>query len=290
MRPTTVESTAGTFGRNTATTILLVPSLLLLVLFLGLPLVVVFLSSLQPNALLKFTGPALNNYVYLTTTGYYADVVIRTVRLAFVTTVLALPLGYALAYFLRGLSGRAGNLAIMGLTFPILAGPLIVIIGWMALLADGGPLLSPLIKLGLFSRLRLVGTETAVVITLLQFVLPFVVLTLYTSLRQIPDQVLEAASNLGASASQRFWNVTFPLSLHGVLSSTIIAFSLAASSYVSPYYLGGAAQLTLTTLIAQFTTATYNSELAAAAAILLLVLMIALLAVFTAVFRRFIRS
>jgi ABC-type spermidine/putrescine transport system permease subunit I len=75
-----------------------------------------------------------------------------------------------------------------------------------------------------------------------------------------------------------------------VLSSTIIAFSLAASSYVSPYYLGGAAQLTLTTLIAQFTTATYNSELAAAAAILLLVLMIALLAVFTAVFRRFIRS
>jgi len=275
---------------NLATALLLAPSLLLLVLFLGIPLVVVLMSSFQPNVLLQFEGPALDNYVYLTTNAYYADVVLRTVRLAFLTTLIALPLGYAMAYIMRDLSGRMGNLAIMALTFPILAGPLVIIIGWMALLADGGPIFGPLINAGIIGRLRLIGTETAVVVTLVQFVLPFVVLTLYTALRQIPVQVMEAASSLGASSIQRFANVTLPLSLPGVLSAMIIAFSLAASSYVSPYYIGGAAQLTLTTLIAQFTMATYNSQLAAASAILLLVVMIVLLVAVSAVFRRLIRS
>jgi ABC-type spermidine/putrescine transport system permease subunit I len=275
---------------NLVTALMLAPSLLLLVLFLGLPLIVVLISSFQPNVLLQFEGPALDNYVYLSTNAYYADVVLRTVRLAFLTTIVALPLGYAMAYMMRDLSGRMGNLAIMALTFPILAGPLVIIIGWMALLADGGPIFGPLINAGLIGRLRLIGTETAVVVTLVQFVLPFVVLTLYTALRQIPSQVMEAASSLGASSSQRFMSVTLPLSLQGVLSATIIAFSLAASSYVSPYYIGGAAQLTLTTLIAQFTMATYNSQLAAASAILLLVVMIVLLVALTAVFKRLIRS
>lgn len=272
------------------TILLLAPSLLFLFVFLGLPLVIVAMASLEPNVLLHFKGPALNNYVYLTSSAYYFDVILRTIRLAAATTVLALPSGYALAYILRGFSGRLGNLAIMGLTFPILAGPLVVVIGWMALLADGGPVFYPLIKWGLIEAPHLIGTETAVVITLVQFVLPFVVLTLYTALRQIPDHVFEAASSLGASSFQRFTNVTLPMSLQGVLSSTIIAFSLAASSYVSPYYLGGASQLTLTTLIAQFTMATFNSQLAAASAILLLALMFVLMFVTIVLFKRFIRS
>lgn len=278
------------FGTTGMSFLLLAPSLLLLLAFLGLPLVIVLISSLEPNVLLKFDGPALDNYVYLTTKAYYADILLRTFRTAVVSALIAVPMGYALAYILRGLSGRLGNLAIMGLTFPILAGPLVVVIGWMALLADGGPLFGPLRALGLIDRLRLLGTETAVVITLVQFVLPFVVLTLYTTIRQIPDQVFEAASSLGAGAFQRFIHVTLPMTMHGILSATIIAFSLAASSYVSPYYIGGPSQLTLTTLIAQFTMATYNSQLSAAAAVLLLVMMFGLMFAAISVFKRIIRT
>ena len=269
--------------------LLLLPSLLLLALLLGLPLAAMLAQSLQPNVLLSFTGPAADNYAYLLSRGYYLQVIGRTLRLAAETTLLAIPLGYAAAMLLRGLSGRAGNLAIMGLTFPILAGPLTVVLGWMALLADGGPFLGPLVEAGLIGRPRLLGSEAGVVISLVQFVLPFAVLTLYTGLRQIQPPMHEAARSLGAGALSRFWHVTLPLSLPSVLSAGIITFSLAASSFISPHYLGGAGQLTLTTLVSQFIMATFNAELAAAAAGLLLLLMLASVVALTAAIGRLIR-
>jgi len=269
--------------------LLLLPSLLLLALLLGLPLAAMLARSLEPNVLLSFTGPALDNYAYLLSRAYYLQVVWRTLRLALETTLFAIPLGYAAAMLLQRLSGRAGNLAIMGLTFPILAGPLTVVLGWMALLADGGPFLGPLVEAGLIGRPRLLGSEVGVVISLVQFVLPFTVLTLYTGLRQIQAPMHEAARSLGAGALARFLHVTLPLSLPSVLSASIITFSLAASSFISPHYLGGAGQLTLTTLVSQFIMATFNAELAAAAAGLLLLLMLASVVALTAAIGRFIR-
>ncbi|EHL95386.1 ABC transporter, permease protein [Acetobacteraceae bacterium AT-5844] len=268
---------------------LLLPSLLLLAVLLGLPLAAMLAQSLQPNVLLSFTGPALDNYGYLLSRPYYLQVILRTLRHAALTTLISLPLGYIAAMLLRDLSGRAGNLAIMALTFPILAGPLTVALGWMALLADGGPFLGPLVRAGLIAPPRLLGSETGVIISLIQFVLPFTVLTLYTGLRQIQPQLQEAARSLGASGAARFLHVTLPLSLPSVLSASIIAFSLAASSFISPHYLGGAGQLTLTTLVSQFIMATFNAELAAAAAGLLLVLMLAAVVGITLAIGRFIR-
>jgi len=271
------------------TSLLLLPSLLLVFLFLGLPLVVVLVSSLQPNVLLTFDAPGLDNYKYLLTRAYYFDVLIRTIRLALLGTVLTLPLGYVTAMLLPRLSGRLGNLAIMGLTFPILAGPLVVILGWMALLPGRGPLFGPLVRWGLIAQPRILGSETAILISLVQFMLPFAILTLYTSLRQIRRELYEAAESLGAGWARSFWTITLPLSLPGVLSSAIIVFSLGASSYISPHYLGGAADLTLTTLIAQFILATYNSPLAAASAVLLLVVMIVCMVGLVVAIGRFMR-
>ncbi|MBO1074593.1 ABC transporter permease [Roseomonas marmotae] len=269
--------------------LLLLPSLLLLVLLLGLPLVAMLGTGLQPNVLLDFEGPALDNYAYLLSRSYYLQVIWRTLRMAAETTLYAIPLGYLAAMLLQGLSGRAGNLAIMGLTFPILAGPLTVVLGWMALLADGGPFIGPLVSAGVIPPLRLLGTEAGVVISLVQFVLPFTVLTLFTGLRQIQPQMHEAARSLGAGSTARFLHVTLPLSLPSVLSASIITFSLAASSFISPHYLGGAGQLTLTTLVSQFIMATFNAELAAAAAGLLLLLMLASVVAITALLGRLIR-
>jgi ABC-type spermidine/putrescine transport system permease subunit I len=80
--------------------------------------------------------------------------------------------------------------------------------------------------------------------------------------------------------------VTLPLSAPGIVSASVISFSVSASSYVSPYYIGGASKLTLTTLISQFILATYNSQLAAAAAILLLLTMIVTILVVAMLLRR----
>ena len=269
---------------DVANLLLLAPSLLLVFVVLGLPTIFIIATSLQPNVLIDFSPPGLDNYKYLLTRTYYRDVVLRTFSQSTLTTVIAIPMGYAAAMALLELKGRAGNLAAMGLTFPILTGPLVVALGWLALLTDGGPMFGPMIRAGLISPPRLLGTETAVVISLVQFVLPFTMLTLFTSLRQIPPQLYEAAASLGSGPVRSFLRVSIPLSLPGVLSSSIITFSLAASSYISPHYLGGAAELTLTTLIAQFVLATYNSPLASASAFMLLVVMMIVIAVLTRLF------
>lgn len=259
----------------------LVPGLLFLVAFLILPLLATLWLSLSPNVLVTFEGPGLDNFKYLLGKPYYYDVLWRTLRFAGIATVIALLLGYPAAYLLRDLSERLGSTMIIGMTFPILAGPLVVVLGWMILLSDGGPVLRPLIQLGLVGPLRLLGTQTAVVIGLVHFVLPFVVLTLYSSLKQIPADTLEAARSLGAGRIQVLRHVVWPLSLPGVVSATLIAFSLAASSFVSPHYLGGATQLTLTTLVAQFILSTFNTEMAGAAAIMLVTLMALIIFSFT---------
>ena len=119
--------------------------------------------------------------------------------------------------------------------------------------------------------------------------LPFAILTLYTAIKQIPRDLYEAAESLGAGPVRAFRDVTLPLSLPGVLSTSIILFSLSASSYISPHYLGGAAELTLTTLIGQFILSTYNSPLAGAAAILLLLIMLTCMAGVVLLFRPMIR-
>jgi ABC-type spermidine/putrescine transport system permease subunit I len=165
-----------------------------------------------------------------------------------------------------------------------------VVLGWMILLSDGGPLIYPLTQWGWLRPLRLLGTETAIVIALVHFTLPFVILTVFSSLKQIPDDLIEAAKSLGAGQLQVFAKVVWPLSLPGVLAASVIAFSLAASAYVSPHYLGGPTQLTLTTLVGQFVVASFNSELAGAAAILLLALMALIIFFVTSLVSRFIRG
>ncbi|MGQ0662410.1 MAG: ABC transporter permease [Pseudomonadota bacterium] len=268
----------------------LAPATACLALFLLVPLAASAYLSVSPNVLVQFEGPGLGNYAYLFGKAYYLDVLARTFRLAVIAAAVALVVGYPAAYVLKGLSERYGGMLVIGLTFPILCGPLVVVLGWMILLADGGPLVRGLAAFGIARALRLIGSETAIVIGLVHFVLPFVVLTLLSALKQIPDELMEAATSLGAGRVRRFWAVVWPLSLPGVLSASLIAFSLAASAYVSPHYLGGATQLTLTTLVAQFILATFNTEMAAAASIVLIMLMVAVIFAFTRLVSRAIRG
>jgi putative spermidine/putrescine transport system permease protein len=163
-------------------------------------------------------------------------------------------------------------------------------LGWMILLSDGGPMLQPLQQWGLIGRLRLLGSETGMVIGIVHFVLPFVVLSLANVLRGIPRSLLEAAHSLGASPWQRFRTVTLPLSLPGILAASIIALSLSMSSFIAPHYLGGPADMTLTTLVAQFVLATYNGQLAAAVSVVLLVVMAAAILLLTACASRWVRT
>jgi putative spermidine/putrescine transport system permease protein len=252
----------------------LVPAVVVLFMLLIIPLMVTVYLSLSPNVLIQFDGLGLNNYLYLLSKPYYVDVLSRTLRVAVLTMFFSLLIGYPAAYILKDISDRNSGTLIIGLTFPILAGPLVVVLGWMILLADGGPLIRPFVRNGITGPWKLLGTDAAIIIGLVHFTLPFVILTIYASLKQIPLQLYEAARSLGAGSVQVFRQVVLPLSMPGVLSAAIIAFSLSAGSYVSPHYLGGATRLMMTTLVGQFVLSTFNGEMAAAAAVVLLLIMV----------------
>lgn len=282
------EQTARQEPRNWAS-LLLLPAALLLIAFLVVPLCGMVWLSLSPNNLVHFQGHGLGNYAYLLAKPYYLRVTGRTFRIAFETTAAALLLGYPTALALRAVPDRVASAMSLAMTLPILSGPLVVVLGWMILLSDGGPVFAPLARWGVIPRFGLLGSETAIVIGVVHFVLPFVVLSLASVLRGIPAPLLEAASSLGAGAWQRFTQVILPLSLPGVLSAAVIALSLSMSSFIAPHYLGGPADLTLTTLVAQFVLATYNGEMAAAVSVVLLIAMAGLILVLTTTLSRRLR-
>jgi putative spermidine/putrescine transport system permease protein len=278
------------FRQGGVAALFLLPAALLLIVFLVLPLCATIWLSLSPNSLVHFPGHGLGNYAYLGSKPYYLGVAWRTLRLALATTLASLLLGYPAALVLRGESAGTSGAVTLAMTLPVLAGPLVVVLGWMILLSNGGPLLHPLAQWGVIGRLRLLGSETGIAIGIVHFVLPFVVLSLVSVLRGIPDHLIEAARSLGASPWQRFTRITFPLALPGLISATIIALSLSMSSFIAPHYLGGPADLTLTTLVSQFVLATYNGQLAAAVSVLLLMLMSALVFLLTAGVARWVRA
>jgi putative spermidine/putrescine transport system permease protein len=245
--------------------------------------------SLRPNSLLEGAAaltPAAN-YVYLARRGVYLDAFVRTFRLALYVVAGALLLGYPTALALRRLQARVGSTLILGLSFPILGGPLVVVLGWMLLLPGRGPVNSLLIGLGLVSEpIRFIGTELAVVIALVQFTLAFVVLSIFNSLMRIDPYLTEAASSLGASPWRAFLHVTWPLSLPGVLSASILAFSLTVGAFIAPHYLGGETLLVATTLIAQLMLTVFNWELASTAAVVLIALSLVIIAVYNRIVAR----
>ena len=274
---------------SSASALLLLPATVLLFVFMVLPLCSMLWLSLSPNALVHFKGPGFGNYAYLLGKPYYLRVGLRTLRLALLCTGLSILLGLPAALAMRRESPEAVRGLTLAMTLPVLAGPLVVVLGWMVLLSDGGPLLQPLRALGLIGRVKLLGSETGIVIGVVHFVLPFVVLSLTSAVRAIPAELSEAARDLGASWWQEVLYLTLPLLAPGLVAATVVALSLSMSSFVAPHYLGGPADLTLTTLVSQFVLATYNGQLAATVSMILLVVMTALLALLTAGTARWVR-
>ncbi|MDR7523395.1 MAG: ABC transporter permease [Armatimonadota bacterium] len=271
--------------------LLLGPGVLFLFVFMVAPLAITFVYSLQPNSLLPpdQATVGVGNYIYLAQRRVYVEAFARTLRLATFVVVGALLLGYPTALILRRLHARLGSTLILGLSFPILAGPLVVVLGWMLLLPRGGLVNAALVRLGLVAQpVQFIGTEVAVVIALVQFTLAFVVLNIFNSLMRIDPALGEAAGSLGADPLRTFRYVTWPLSLPGVFSGSLIAFTLAVSAFVAPHYLGGETLLVVTTLIAQFMFGTFSWELASTAAVLLVVITVIMIVAYNRIVGRLI--
>ena len=185
---------------------------------------------------------------YLEVAVAYGPVLLRSLHYAVLATGLGLLLAYPLALVIRFRGGRWQPLLIGLVVLPSFSSHLVRAIAWTSLLADGGPLLSLVNRLGLAPALtalgalqdgRLLNTATAVVLGLTNTLLPFLVLPLVVALQRIDPLLLEAAADLHAAPLRQFTRVVWPLSLPGLGAGLLLSLIPAAGDVVNPQFLGG---------------------------------------------------
>src|SRR4030081_1296297 len=170
---------------------------------------------------------------------YYLRLFGRTLRLGLVTPVICALLGYPLAYFLARARPRVVTLGLFLLIMPLMVSTVIRVFGWIVILGRKGLINEALLGLGL-EPIKLLYSETAVVIGLVNIFMPFMVLPLMSSIERIPPSLEEAAQNLGASWHQMFLRTILPLSLPGLISGCLLVYSISISAFVTPALMGNA--------------------------------------------------
>jgi putative spermidine/putrescine transport system permease protein len=195
-------------------------------------------------------GWTVAHYVRIVTDDFYLEIIGRTLWLGLVVTVLALVIGYPLAYFLARSTSRWRHWLTILVVFPLLLNLVVRTFGWIALLARRGLVNQALIGLGIVADpLRLMYNFTGLLIGLTHIFLPFMVLVLVAVIQNIPRDVEDAARTLGSGWWSTFVRVTLPLSVPGILSGSILVFVLTISALVTPRLLGGPTYKVASTLI-----------------------------------------
>jgi putative spermidine/putrescine transport system permease protein len=218
------------------------PATLYVAIGLLIPLAILFRYSLNQFIPGKFMVDALTieNYVKFFTDAYYTAVLTRTVRIALITTVICLAMGFPLAYVLARTRTRYKNVLIMLVVLPLFVGNAVRAAGWMVAVGNKGVINASLMGAGAISTpIEIMFTEFAVIVGITAVNLPFMVLTLQSIIEGIDRSVEEAAFNLGATPWQMARRVLFPLAMPGILAGTILTFILAMNAYATPVLLGG---------------------------------------------------
>ncbi|MFD7231254.1 ABC transporter permease [Streptomyces sp. NPDC059881] len=226
---------------------LLLPGILWLLVFFALPMVYQASTSVQTGSLEQGFQVTWHFQTYWDALSEYYPQYLRSVLYAGTATVLCLLLGYPLAYLIAFRAGRWRNLLLVLVIAPFFTSFLIRTLAWKTILADGGPVVDVLNTvgfldvtswLGMTEGNRVLATPLAVVTGLTYNFLPFMILPLYTSLERIDPRLHEAAGDLYAKPSTVFRRVTFPLSMPGVVSGTLLTFIPASGDYVNAELLG----------------------------------------------------
>jgi putative spermidine/putrescine transport system permease protein len=214
------------------------PYALFLLLLLIVPFANVALYSVHPYSPTRILLPELttDNYAKLFDL-YYLRLFARTLRLGLVTTIVCIVFGYPLAYWLARARPRLQTLGLFLLIMPLMVSTVIRIFGWIVILGRKGLVNEALVGLGLES-VKLLYTETAVVIGLVNIFLPFMVLPLMAAIERISPSLEEAARNLGANWVQMFRRTILPLSLPGLISGSLLVYSVSISAFVTPALMG----------------------------------------------------
>jgi spermidine/putrescine transport system permease protein len=219
--------------------LLLGPGLLWLLLFFAVPLGLMAYESLKTGTLdtgFQFSWQ-FSNYTHALST--YKEQFLRSFEYAGLSTLLALAIGYPLAYVIAFRGGKWRNALLLAVILPFFVTYLIRTLSWETILADDGVVVNVLQSVGVLGHDgRLLATTAAVVAGITYNFLPFMILPLYASLERIDHRLLEAAYDLYGSRRAVFTRVTLPLSMPGVVAGVLLTFIPAAGDFVNATLLG----------------------------------------------------
>jgi putrescine transport system permease protein len=184
------------------------------------------------------------NYAYFASYPLYWKAYLSSVWIAGVSTMIALLIGYPIAYGMARARPSIRPILVMLVILPFWTSFLIRVYAWIGILKPEGLLNQFLMWLGLIDQpLIITNTNWAVFIGIVYSYLPFMVLPLYASLEKLDHTLLEAAADLGSPPVKSFWQITFPLSLPGVIAGSMLVFIPAVGEFVIPDLLGGSSTL-----------------------------------------------
>ncbi|MGF6230102.1 putative spermidine/putrescine transport system permease protein [Inquilinus ginsengisoli] len=218
----------------------------------------------------------LGQYLTVLTDPYYYEIFLRTFRLSALTTLICIVVGAPEAYVLSRMRSPWRSVFLLVVLAPLLVSVVVRAFGWSMLLGPTGLVNEATQALG-FGRVRLLYTETAVVVALVHVMVPFMVIPVWTSLQKLDPATEQAALSLGASHATVLRRVVLPQILPGLLSGSLIVFGLAASSFAIPGLLGGRRLKMVATVVYDEYLNSLNWPLGAAIAVILLVANLAIM-------------
>jgi len=223
------------------------------------PVILMLIMSFKLKSGYEITNVlTFKNYLEFFRKPTYWKILLKSFRMAFTVSFTAILASYPLAYFISRRLTKFRNLLYMMIITPLWVSYLVRIIAWKTILGNKGLLNSLLINIGIIKEPLefLLYNQVSVVITLTYIAIPFVFIPLYTSLEKIPNNLIDAARDLGANEFNTFISVILPLSAPGLLTGFMLSFIVALGDYIIPQQLGGTGGIMFGNIIwSQFGTA-----------------------------------
>lgn len=217
-----------------------------------------------------------DNYRRLIEDSLYLKAYVGSLKTAFVSTIIALSIGYPMAYAIARAPAHRRNLLLLLVMLPFWTSFLVRIYAWIGLLRPTGVINNALQALGLIDEpLRLINTNGAVYLGIVYAYLPFMVLPLYARLEKLDPALLEAARDLGATSWRAFQSVTLPLSMPGIIAGCLLVFIPAVGEFVIPELLGGPNALMIGRVLWNEFFTNRDWPVASAVTVVLLILLVA---------------
>jgi putative spermidine/putrescine transport system permease protein len=248
--------------------LLALPGVVFMAVAFAVPVILLVVES--------FTGPqgvTFDGYRKVLGDDYYVGIIWNSIKLALITTLATLLIGYPAAFALSRARGALQVILFALIFLPLTVSIIVKTFGISIMMARGGIINWLLINLGFIERpIRLVFTEFNLYFGMINVFLPFMILPLYSVMRMLDTRLTDAAASLGAGPVYTFTRVTLPLTMPGVIAGVSLVFSITVASYVTPSLLIGDRFMTMSQVMAKAYLNIRDFQLGASMAVIMLVI------------------